>query len=110
MGDLIDGSDALTVDNPEYSSAMMAMSPAAVGVTVMAGAVPPALTGAVQMLISVPSEAVKCVTSTNWSPEESVTDDVVAPLFFQMPTSAISRSPAVTLAPSVTEMLLLPAP
>ena len=89
---------------------MMAISPAAVDVAVMAGAVPPVLTGAVQMLISVPSDAVKCVTSTNWSPEESVTDDVVAPPFFQMPTSTISRSPAAALAPGVTEMLLLPAP
>ena len=61
-----------TVDSPEYSRAMIAMSADDVGLAVIVAAVPPLVMGAVQMLISVLSEAVKCVTSTNGSPSESV--------------------------------------
>src|SRR5712691_10160925 len=99
-----------TVDSPEYSRAMMPVSAAAEGVAVIAGAVPPVRTGAVQTLISVPSDAVKCVTSTKGSPDESLTAQALAPPAFQRPTSTIRRSPAVTLVPGVTEMLLFPDP
>jgi hypothetical protein len=89
---------------------MMAMSAVPVGLAVMTGAVPPVPTGAVQTLISVPSEAVKCVTSTKESPDESVTELVVGWLAFQRPTSTTKRSPVVTLVLGVTEILLLPDP
>ena len=88
----------------------MAISPAAVGLAVMAGATPPVPMGAVQTLISLPSEAVKCATSTKGSPDESVTEAVVGWLAFQMPTSTTRRFPEVTLTAGVTEMLLLADP
>ena len=54
-----------TVDRPEYSSATTPTSALAVGLTVIVGRVPPpAVTGAVQTLISVSSEALKCNSST----------------------------------------------
>ena len=86
------------------------MSLAAEGFAVMVDLAPPVRMGAVQMLISVPSEAVKWVTSTNGSPAVSVTDVVEAPLPFQTPTSTTRRSPAVTLAPVVTARLVLADP
>ena len=52
------------VDRPEYSAAATPMSAVAVVLAVMVGLVPPpAVTGAVQTDISVPSEAVKWVSS-----------------------------------------------
>ena len=48
-----------TVDKPEYSRAMTAMSAAEVGLAVMVSVPPPLAIGAVQMLISAPSAAVK---------------------------------------------------
>ena len=52
------------VDRPAYSTAATPMSAAAVVLAVMVGLVPPpAVTGAVQTDISVPSEAVKWVSS-----------------------------------------------
>ena len=99
-----------TVESPEYSRAMMAISPAADGFAVMVGLLPPVITGAVHTLISVPSEAVKCVTSTKGSPDESLTALVVALADFHTPTSTTRRFPAVTLVPGTTEMLLLPDP
>jgi hypothetical protein len=62
------------------------------------------------MLIWVPSDAVKFVTSTNESLSESVTELVVELFEFQTPTSTTSRSPVATLAPVVTAMLLCDDP
>jgi hypothetical protein len=99
-----------TVDSPEYSKAMIAMSAEDVGLAVIVAAAPPAVTGAVQMLISALSEAAKCVTSTNESLSESVTELAVALAELHTATSTTRRSPAATLAPVVTERLLLPDP
>ena len=99
-----------TVDRPEYSSTMIAMSAVAEGLAVTVSALPPGGTGAVQMLIWVPSDAVKFVTSTKVSLSESVTE-LAVPLFeFQTPTSTTRRSPVATLAPVVTAMLLFDDP
>jgi hypothetical protein len=82
------------------------MSAAEVAVAVMVGRVPPPLvTGAVQMLISVLSDATKWVTSTYELPAESVTPLVVAADEFQTPTSTTKRSPAEMLPGGVTEIL-----
>ena len=62
--------------------------------------------GADQMLSSVFSEALKCSNSVYLFPAESVTLAAVAPPELQMPTSTISRLPAVTLDEVVTERLL----
>jgi hypothetical protein len=87
---------------------MMPMSAAEVAVAEMMGRVPPPLvTGAVQMLISVLSGAVKWDTSTNESPAVSVTLLVVAADEFQTPTSTINRLPVVMLPDGVTEILAL---
>jgi hypothetical protein len=71
----------------------------------MVGRTPPVSTGAVHTLISVPSEATKCVTSTKGSAVESVTEVVVAPADFHTPTSTTSRFPVVTLELETTEIL-----
>ena len=89
---------------------MTAMSAEDDALAVIVAAAPPAVTGAVQMLISVLSDAVKCVTSTNESLSESVTELVVALPEFQTATSTTSRSPVATLAPVVTARLLFPDP
>src|SRR5258708_2491579 len=99
-----------TVDRPEYSSVIIAMSAEDEGLAVIVAAAPPLAIGAVQMLISVLSDAVKCVTSTNGSLRESVTEVVVAVVDFQIATSTTSPSPAVTLAPVVTAILAFPDP
>src|SRR5215469_7179300 len=62
--------------------------------------------GAVHTLISVPSEATKWSTSVKESPAESVTLLAVGLLLHQTPTMTTRRSPAVTLAPGATEMLV----
>src|SRR5580698_6342107 len=68
------------------------MSAFDVGVAVMLGRRPaPALIGALQTLISVPSEALKCSSSVNVSPAESFTLEVVALELFHTPTSTIRR-------------------
>ena len=68
------------------------------------------MTGAVQMLCSVPSEPVKCSTSVYVLPAESVTDRAVALEPFQMPTSTTSRLPAVTGLVVATPRLTLFSP
>ena len=64
----------------------------------IAGLLPPTATGAVQMLISVWSAAVKLSSLTKVSPALSVTALMVAELAFQTPTSTMSRLPATVLA------------
>ncbi len=95
-----------TVDRPEYSSATIPRSALVEGVAVMVGRTPPMSTGAVHTLISAPSEATKCVTSTKGSLVESVTDVVVAPADFHAPTSTTRRFPAVTSELGTTEILV----
>jgi len=73
------------------------MSLRAVGLAVTVGMVPPLFViGAVQMLIWVPSEALKFVSSVKVSPAESVTLAVFPPPAFHVPTSTTRRFPAVT--------------
>ncbi len=67
---------------------------------------PPAVTGAVQMLISVFSEALKFSSSMYLLPAESVTLAAVADASLHTPTSTTRRSPAVTFEPGVTVKLV----
>jgi len=91
------------VDRPEYSSAVTPTSADDDTVAVTVGLVPPpAVTGALQTLISVLSEAVKCVISVYVLPAESVTFVAVAEEVFHTPTWTISRFPVVIGAPSAT--------
>ena len=64
---------------------------------------PPAVTGAVQMLISVPSEAWKPRSFTYVFPAESVTLAAVAPAPLHIPVTTTSRLPAVIADVGVTE-------
>ena len=90
-------------ESPAYSSTATPMSADEVTWAVMAGLVPPPLViGAVQMLISVSSEAANEVTLVYVLPALSVTPEAVAAEKFQTPTSTTSRLPAVTLAVGVT--------
>ena len=98
---------SLTGDSPEYSEAAMPRSADPVGVRVIFGVVPPPCRmGALQTLISVPSEAVKCESSMNASPAESVTLAAVALRLLQMPATTTSRLPMVRFEVGVTEMLV----
>ncbi len=97
------------VERPEYSEAIAPTSALAVGVTVIAGLVPPpAVTGAVQMLCSVLSEALKCRTSVYVFPAESVTLLTVAALEFQVPTTTTMRLPAVIAEVGVSFSAVVP--
>ena len=97
------------VERPEYSEAIAPTSALAVGVTVIPGLVPPpAVTGAVQMLCSVLSEAVKCRTSVYVFPAESVTLLMVAALEFQVPTTTTMRLPAVIADVGVSFSAVVP--
>src|SRR2546421_482162 len=95
-----------TVDSPLYSDAVTPMSAAPDAVAVMAGDwPPPAVTGAVQTLSSVPSDALPWDTSTKLSPAESLTPVAVPLAEFQTPTSTTSRSPVRSAVGSDTARL-----
>ena len=95
------------VDRPAYSSTATPRSALALGVAVIVGIVPPpAVTGALQMLISVLSEALKCCSSVKVSPAESLTLEAVALALLQTPTSTTRRLPETSLAPGVTPKLV----
>src|SRR6185312_3894683 len=82
------------VDRPEYSDTAAPTSALAVGVTLIAGRVPPpAVIGALHTLISVLSEALKCSSSVYVLPAESVTLLAVAAPLLQTPTSTTRRLP-----------------
>jgi len=98
-----------TVDRPEYSETAALTSAREVGVTVIAGRVPPpAFTGAVHTLISVPSEALKCSSSMYAFPAESDTFAAVAPELFHTPATTTKRLPVVILALGVSFTLMTP--
>jgi hypothetical protein len=105
---LVSSTDAsLTVDSPAYSDAATPTSADAVGVTVIVGRVPPPdKTGALQTLISVPSEATQCDSSTYVSPPESVTLEAVGLPLPQTPTVTTTRLATVRFAVGVTDKLV----
>src|SRR5256714_14528778 len=83
-----------TADRPLYSDAATPMSAAPDAVAVMAGDWPaPAVTGAVQTLSSVPSDALPWGTSTKPSPAEALTPVAVPVGEVQTPTSTPRRAP-----------------
>src|SRR5258708_153670 len=99
------------VERPEYSSTATPMSAWAVGLARITGLVPPLwVTGAVHTLSCAPSEPVAVVPAVRVSPAESVTLAAVAWRELQSATSTTSRSPVVTLAGIVTEMLVWAGP
>src|SRR2546430_2671916 len=95
-----------TVDSRLCAGAVTRMSAAPGAVGVRAGDWPaPAVTGAVQTLSSVPSDALPWDTSTKLSPAESLTPVAVPLAELQTPTSTTSRSPVRSAVGSDTARL-----